>query len=83
VIADGVSRVRVERVLADGTVEVGSALLIALGHEWSVSDFRDADGAPWPLPPGARYDVDLPFSISAPSMPRRWWRRLLDAVPWR
>lgn len=80
---DGVSRVPVTRVLEDETREPGgSALLLVLGDEWGLSDFRGPDGEPWPLPPGARFDVEfsLPFPLPGTEAEilfpeERWWHR--------
>lgn len=91
---DGTSTVSVTRVLADGTEEPGgTAQLFVLGDEWSITDFSDPDGNPWPLPPGARFDIEFilpeppPGStlVESPGFPRerrrdRWlwrWRRWL------
>lgn len=84
-LVDGVSRVPVTRVLEDETREPGgSALLLVLGDEWGLSDFRGPDGEPWPLPPGASFDVEfsLPFPLPGVEVvevdPPSWWERLRE-----
>lgn len=52
-------RIRIRRVDENGLVTPGTAMLTRHAGGLNVGDFRDLDGDPLVLPPGARFDVFL------------------------
>jgi len=60
------SRIPIVRRLADDTVTDGTARQTVDGDgDWTITDFRDLDGQPLDLPPGASFEIPLPLEGNA------------------